>query len=64
MPARPFRAVAYVEDPAGGRRRLVAGRVAAATRPGLDRFLTEHRAAGHVVEAFELVTLLDDTGDA
>lgn len=61
--ARPFRAIAYVPDPTGqvtGRSRAVAGRTAAKTRPGLDRFVDEHLAKGHAVDLTEVLDLLDE----
>lgn len=59
---RPFRATAFVPDPTApnGRKREVAGRVAAASRSGLDRFVNAHRAAGHEVDVVEILDLLDE----
>lgn len=56
---RPFRATAFVPDPTApnGRKREVAGRVAAASREGLDRFVNAHRAAGHEVDVVEILPL-------
>lgn len=59
---RPFRAIAYRPDPTApaGRRREVTGRAAAKTRPGLDRFVAAHGAAGDVVAVSEVLDVLDE----
>lgn len=58
---RPWRAIAYVVDPTApnGRRRLVAGRVAAATPDGLTRWLNAHRTAGHAVDVYRVASIED-----
>lgn len=53
MTARPWRAVASLRF-GPGLRPIVLGRVAATTRPGLDRFVDEHTAAGAHVEVWEV----------
>lgn len=59
MSSRPWRAIAYAPDWTAprGRRRVVVGRVAAGSRAGLDRFVNEHRAAGHAVDVIELIPI-------
>lgn len=59
---RPFRAIAFVPDETApnGRRREVAGRVAACTREGLDAWITRQVAAGNVVDVIEVLDLLDE----
>lgn len=56
---RPFRAIAFVPDwtAPNGRRRVVAGRVAACTREGLDRWVDAQLAAGNDVDVIEVVPL-------
>ena len=56
---RPWRAIAYVVDPVApnGRRREVAGRVAASTQDGLARFVTAHRLAGDAVDVFRVSSI-------
>lgn len=63
---RPFRAIAYVPDPTGqvtGRTRAVAGRAAAKTRAGLDRFVKRHTEAGHAIDVTEVLDMLDEIPD-
>lgn len=60
---RPFRAIAYVPDPTGqetGRSRRVAGRVAAKSRAGLQRFLDEQASLGHPCDVHEVLDMLDE----
>jgi hypothetical protein len=58
---RPWRAIAYVPDAQApnGRRRHVAGRVAACTADGLTRWITSHRRAGHVIDVFRVSSIED-----
>lgn len=59
---RPWRAIAFVVDPTApqGRRRTVAGRVAACSPEGLDRFVDRHRDQGNAVDVFEVPELPDE----
>lgn len=59
---RPWRAIAYVPDFTApqGRRRVVAGRVAATTPDGLTAWLNRQRSAGNQVAVFRVSTLEDD----
>lgn len=61
---RPFRAIAYTPDwtSPNGRRRVVAGRTAAVTRAGLDRWIRAHEAKGNVVDVI-VVDALDLESD-
>jgi hypothetical protein len=53
---RLWRAIAYVPDQTApnGRRRAVAGRVAACTPDGLSRWILEQRRRGNVVDVIRV----------
>lgn len=59
--ARPWRAVAYLPDKYGGRRRQLVGYANAKTQDGLTRFVLRHRQAGHETDVWR-VQLLDVDG--
>lgn len=56
---RLWRAIAYVPDETApnGRRRKVAGRVAACTPDGLSRWILEQRRRGNVVDVLHVPDL-------
>jgi hypothetical protein len=56
---RLWRAIAYVPDRTApnGRRRLVAGRVAACTPDGLNTWIAKQRRAGNVVDVMHVKAL-------
>lgn len=56
---RPWRAIAYVPDftAPNGRRRVVAGRVAACTPDGLTAWINRQRQAGNVVDVIRVHSL-------
>lgn len=58
---RPYRAIAYVPDVTApnGRRRQVAGRVAACTPEGLEAWIARQTAAGNVVDRLEVHGMFD-----
>jgi hypothetical protein len=59
-PVRPWRAAAYLPNPAG--RPVSGGRTSAATLAGLSHFITDRQAAGWTVKVWKVLPLREEEG--